>query len=473
MQLIGPQFESLVEAIGNAFDYDSLERCLRLKLARKLDHIVAVPQRLPDVIFDLLDTANREGWVEELLKALTDYNAQGELHAAIQGLFTAPSVARFLDGQTYRALAEGIRRDLRSEDFRQLVRGLGRDFDPFGGGEGDIATVFAALYTSVREGWIDPLVQQLAERKDKAVGTLAAALLAGDAERIESVERQVAARDADTWQEFVTRPEVVNRETLKRLSGGFNAPEVVHELARVSRWVCLIKTKIGVSTGFLVGPDLVLTCNHCVSDLHGNPAGSGGAYCHFDVRTLTDGTTTSAGTAVPFARDEWLLDSDQVALPASDESDSDAMAMLNYAVIKLARAVGTDPVDGNVDHRGWFSLRPLPKQSVADPIFVLSHPEGGPLKLSAGNLRGWDSTGTRLIHDATTIGGSSGAPCLNDRLEVIGVHERRFTTTPTPIDEPRKGAVCIDSIVQRIEEHARARGVAPFWEQTPSASEET
>ena len=65
MQLIGPQFESRIEAIGNAFDYDTLERCLRLKLARKLDHIIAVPQRLPDLIFDLLDTANREGWVRE------------------------------------------------------------------------------------------------------------------------------------------------------------------------------------------------------------------------------------------------------------------------------------------------------------------------------------------------------------------------------------------------------------------------
>ncbi|MDO8941089.1 MAG: hypothetical protein Q7U98_18195 [Methylicorpusculum sp.] len=57
-------------------------------------------------------------------------------------------------------------------------------------------------------------------------------------------------------------------------------------------------------------------------------------------------------------------------------------------------------------------------------MILLHHAEGAPLKMSVGRVIA--STMETLTYDVLAVGGSTGAPCLNDQLEVVAMHERAY-----------------------------------------------
>jgi hypothetical protein len=52
----------------------------------------------------------------------------------------------------------------------------------------------------------------------------------------------------------------------------------------------------------------------------------------------------------------------------------------------------------------------------------LQHPDGAPLKIAFGQSVGLNANETRLRYTVNTVGGSSGSPCLNAQLELVGLH---------------------------------------------------
>ena len=61
-------------------------------------------------------------------------------------------------------------------------------------------------------------------------------------------------------------------------------------------------------------------------------------------------------------------------------------------------------------------------------LFILQHPLGTPLKLADG----LNANGTRLRYQVSTDFGSSGSPCLNASLELVGLHQAGDpSVTPT------------------------------------------
>ncbi|MCG8348329.1 MAG: effector-associated domain EAD1-containing protein, partial [Chloroflexales bacterium] len=67
-KLNGQQFEQLQQALESAFpDYDDLARMVRIKLEKDLEHIVK-RDALSKVVFQLIKTAEAQGWMEELIR---------------------------------------------------------------------------------------------------------------------------------------------------------------------------------------------------------------------------------------------------------------------------------------------------------------------------------------------------------------------------------------------------------------------
>lgn len=80
-----------------------------------------------------------------------------------------------------------------------------------------------------------------------------------------------------------------------------------------------------------------------------------------------------------------------------------------------------DPVGWD---RGWADLEPLRAVVLGDPINLIHHAEGGPLRMSIGKV---EAVGlSALTYDTPTAGGVRGAPVLSEELDVLAIHSRKL-----------------------------------------------
>jgi len=88
------------------------------------------------------------------------------------------------------------------------------------------------------------------------------------------------------------------------------------------------------------------------------------------------------------------------------------------ATVRLDRPIGyqgTPRPAGGFDRSGQ---RPRP----AIPCPSCSTPDSASLKIAFGQSAGLNGNATRLRYTVNTVGGSSGSPCLNSQLELVGLH---------------------------------------------------
>jgi V8-like Glu-specific endopeptidase len=196
---------------------------------------------------------------------------------------------------------------------------------------------------------------------------------------------------------------------------------------RVCRISCLSSKSTTFGTGFLVGPDLVLTNYHVVENVIEQRIRSDQIECLFDYKqsilgAVFEGTTFHVKTDGILKSSKYSQFDVQIALapnPAPDE--------LDFALLQLAEPIGSEPIGSQgqpTPARGWLALpKEAPKLDVGDPCFILQHPEGGPKKLTIGKMTDVTAGGERrLRYDANTLPGSSGSPCFTDQLELFGLH---------------------------------------------------
>lgn len=191
-------------------------------------------------------------------------------------------------------------------------------------------------------------------------------------------------------------------------------------------------------TGFLVGPDLLLTNYHVVEFLvepairrkqdldWADPAH---VRLRFDYAKRPGGAAVSEGVVFRLA-DEWLVaharysKADRAgaapdALPAADE--------LDFALVRVAGSPGEQPVGGaggpGAAKRGYVRLPAAPAvPAIGRTVFIMQHPEGRPLQLAFGRIVGPNGNGTRLRYNVDTEPGSSGSPCFDGNLEPVALH---------------------------------------------------
>lgn len=191
-----------------------------------------------------------------------------------------------------------------------------------------------------------------------------------------------------------------------------------------SQAVCRIEVPelTAQGTGFLIGPDLLLTNQHVLK----NEDDVKDAVLRFDFRADATG-------AVPREGRLFKLQPDFYHYSIAEE--------LDYALVRLQEPPLKEiAVQGKVDlsimdltlkgkHRGYLLLRPNNIRE-HERVNIIQHPDGDPMKVvMTQNYVVDDMSDSRVQYVADTMPGSSGSPVFNKNWEVVALHH---SGTPYP-----------------------------------------
>ena len=198
------------------------------------------------------------------------------------------------------------------------------------------------------EGWTDQLVTG-ARMGNPGNAELKELLASGFLNRTTAVRRALDDPTTEGVQALLPGAAILDgeRTRLERVvksAVGFQdvlvyASALLEQAARVCSISVVTATSRSAGTGFLVGPDLVLTNHHVVRDMI-DGASPTGIECVFDYRVTPQGTVDH-GIRYPLA-DDWLVTSspmsavDEQADPAGLPGENE----LDYALIRLAGEPG-------------------------------------------------------------------------------------------------------------------------------------
>lgn len=179
----------------------------------------------------------------------------------------------------------------------------------------------------------------------------------------------------------------------------------LQEGANVRRSIAYVEVNTpessGLGTGFMVSPQLFLTCQHVIR----NANAARGTQITFDREMNERGIPSSTTT--------FLLDPDKFAL-FSDEQE------LDYALIAVGRS---NSGEGILRDFGCCALSSSPDRHVIGMnVNIIQHPRGWPKMISVRNNILTLRTSNTLLYETDTDEGSSGAPVLNDEWDLIALH---------------------------------------------------
>ncbi len=188
---------------------------------------------------------------------------------------------------------------------------------------------------------------------------------------------------------------------------------------------CRIEIEGSLGTGFLVGPDLVLTNYHVVEECVTGKTGWDRVSFRFGHRLDSGVSGASREVIVGAAQQDPLLDASPYCAADLQGWGSPGEEELDYAFVRLERALGNEPEPGSSEQRGWFKLEESPPPPAkGQPLFILQHPGGAPLKLAldTDGVIGLNATGSRLLYHTNTEPGSSGSPCFDCHGRLVALH---------------------------------------------------
>lgn len=178
------------------------------------------------------------------------------------------------------------------------------------------------------------------------------------------------------------------------------------DMMRSERATCRIELQGEANgTGFLVGTKQVLTARHVVSSVIDGNLKLRDLTVRFDRKLRANGKTVQAGVVY-----------DVAAVDAHDEP-------LDFALLRLTRKAADESVASQpgAPQRGFLVPEPWEFRET-QPLFVIQHPSGDPLKFAAGSVTGVNVKPDRIAHNATTAPGSSGSPVFSSDWKTIGLH---------------------------------------------------
>ncbi|RLT45493.1 MAG: hypothetical protein DWI57_00395 [Chloroflexi bacterium] len=179
-----------------------------------------------------------------------------------------------------------------------------------------------------------------------------------------------------------------------------------------------------LGTGFLVGPDLVMTNFHVIETLlqRGQPGSRPeNVLLRFSYKRTADDNNLDVGVTYRLAGQDWLVDSS----PYADEGRASSLDRLDYALLRLNGQPGEDWVNGGNRQRGWIEIPTEPYPFIKDSgLIIIQHPKGEPVKLAIDteSVIGVDSSGTLVNYRTNTDNGSSGSPCFSLDWELVALH---------------------------------------------------
>lgn len=289
--------------------------------------------------------------------------------------------------------------------------------------------VFELIGVAEMEGWTADLISAAGESNPRNAALLAFSqqfgLAPGGLPAFSTADQAVAGLLSNQ-----------RLETVVQLSNRFlNVQPWLERLGEIIGQVCRVDIKgEGTGTGFLVGPDMVMTNYHVVEKVINGVDGVQPAdvTLRFDFKMLNDGQTINSGAVFGLAED-WLAD----ASPYHPRERSGDMGtevprpdQLDYALLRTAGRPGESAVGKTVlpppgeDPRGWLQVKADHKFDPGTPLFIVQHPLTAPLKLALETdaVVGVNGNQTRVNYRTNTVFGSSGSPVFDQNWDLVALH---------------------------------------------------
>ncbi len=198
----------------------------------------------------------------------------------------------------------------------------------------------------------------------------------------------------------------------------------IEKLKAKRRAVCRVEpqpqneTTMGYGTGFLVAEDVIITNFHVAGPFWDDKTKAGRVVLRFGYETDSSGVEVSGGVEYKLAS-TWR--GPGAPTPGADrpwQVLSSPEDKLDFALLRLEKAAGEELVDGV--KRGFLTLTSW-RFHTDDGLLILQHPYAAPLKLAIGAVESLDPP-NRVLYKVNTEEGSSGSPCLNQKLETAALH---------------------------------------------------
>lgn len=122
MELSGQQIRELKEALLNAFTVDTFQMMFKERLNKDLFHIAPVNANFSKILFDTIDAANREGWIDDLITRAREANPKNsKLYSFAQAIGLTP-----ITTQQFQQLERLVKDSNQFLDSNQWLTALSR-----------------------------------------------------------------------------------------------------------------------------------------------------------------------------------------------------------------------------------------------------------------------------------------------------------------------------------------------------------
>ncbi|HEX6214743.1 MAG TPA: serine protease [Vicinamibacterales bacterium] len=275
-----------------------------------------------------------------------------------------------------------------------------------------------------------------------------------------TVESDAAVDDAAKQAAIVRRANTMSSRLLREFLCE-NEPRIC--LIMAGNKAAAADPPLRLGTGFLVGPDTVLTAYHTLKDhiaagkrVDPSPGRCCAVFDYYDGDPLIDFDSIPPSCRVVEFDKDWLLASKE-DMPKDGlfrDPDQDQLKLLptrlDFALIKLADAVGKQTRErAGGARRSWVRVSvPQVQLRNEDRIIIPQHPNGYHQRIDFGRFSeqdsAFDTSKTRFRYDTETDQGTSGAPCFDHRFALVGMHNASFR--PANVDLRKNQAIRIEPI---------------------------
>lgn len=215
---------------------------------------------------------------------------------------------------------------------------------------------------------------------------------------------------------------------------------------------CDCKKDATCGTGFLLGPDLLMTSYRVMQDVIEGRRASSDVALRFDYKCLQDGTILNKGTVYRLAPN-WLIDSSP---PAPGEEQEPSPKHLDYALLRVDGKPGYATIgekdDPESSQRDWLDI-PHNDYTFAQnsPLFIMHHSYDESLKLAFNTnaVIGLNANGTRVRYHVNSHCGSSGSPCFDSNWNLVALHHQRDSDTSSEYSEGTPFQAILQLLVER------------------------